>query len=57
MKEIIIDELNHLKSCFEKLSEERTPENEWLRGYYKGKIAAYECALKLYEIERRYKQS
>lgn len=53
MEEAIVDELNNLKSCLEKLSRERTQGNEWLRGYYKGQITAYEYALKLYDIQKK----
>lgn len=57
MEEAIMDELDHFKKDLEKLEaySKQHPEeqNNWLRGYYMGKISAYECALKLYDIQKK----
>lgn len=57
MEEAIVDELNHFKESLEKLEaySKQHPEeqNNWLRGYYMGKISAYECTLALYDIQKK----
>ena len=57
MEEAILDELSHYKECLEKLEacSKQQPEeqNNWLRGYYMGKISAYECALELFEVQKK----
>lgn len=56
MEEAIREELNHYKESLEKLEayskEHREEQNNWLRGYYMGKISAYECTLALYDIQK-----
>lgn len=58
MEEAIVDELNHFKESLEKLEaySKQHPEeqNNWLRGYYMGKISAYECTLALYDIQKKH---
>lgn len=57
MEEAVLDELSHYKECLEKLEaySKQQPEeqNNWLRGYYMGKISAYECALELFEVQKK----
>lgn len=58
MEEAIREELNHYKESLEKLEaySKQHPEeqNNWLRGYYMGKISAYECTLALYDIQKKH---
>ena len=58
MEEAMMDEINYFKKCLRKLEEGQGqgPDKEttaWMRGYYKGNIAAYKCALKLYDIQKK----